>query len=376
MKMELRAPFAEDFAKYHLKGSEKNPLTDDELRSRKRLNSRLLLTTSTLGLTGLGSIMVAGAMRKNPKLFNIKNGNKFVRDKNTGTKYRVADRKAQKLKDKGYIIGSTAGGIGGINGINFAGIQREESRRRMAGAVKKNYNAYTGTDSRRYTPKVSRFHADPERSRQRRAIAYTPLAAAGGGAMIAGHKKIGELAESRGVEFKNIDASSNKQIKSYREAKKARKTLDRKSRMASRKYNPSKLKAADDLAHKKRVNGQWTAYHDYTSAKTNSQMSKDSIRRKKEKWQATPEYKKWQKHKARKIKAKNTSAAAKQGAKRFASLDKPTKPIKSMPKLRTGGKVAAIAGGTGLIGAGVYNEVQRHKSGRPYKSYFDQYKNK
>lgn len=113
-------------------------MTDVELRRRKKLAGNIALTTSTVGLGGLG-LLGAGVALKKPRL--------------------------TKIATTGSIVN---GGIGGAGGYNFAAINRAEAKKR---------------------PVAKAF--DSERNRQNRARHQTKAAATVGAASLGGAGYLG-----------------------------------------------------------------------------------------------------------------------------------------------------------------------------------------
>lgn len=350
MRTDLKVPYAEDFAKYHMKGSTENRMSDAELRKKKKLQSRLSLTGSVLGLAGLGTLAGAGIVRRKPKLFGVKD---VIRnDKFTGVPYRNRDRVAQKIKDKGYILGSTAGGVGGVGGINFAAIQREESRRR-APVAKSDYSIYS---QNRYEPRVSRSSPDPERTRRRRQALTTPGLSLAGGALIAGSNQVGSAAEKLGSvkgPFQRF-ADKTRYLTEMHQAN-AQQELSRATADASVAQS-----AAEDAKN--------SAARARRNANARNRPSRSSERAVNEASEASRNLR------ASSLAAESAKADAVEDAKISQSRPKP-KPVKDIKWARKAGKYGAIGLGTAALGGAVANEVQRHNGGKSYKGSWDKYKN-
>jgi len=114
-------------AKMALSKSDKPPkpvMTDTQLRHRKKIQAQISTAGSISGLAGLSGLGTAALIRRKPGLFaKIPKAQKAI-------KLKGADKVANDLKDKSYVAGSVATGVGGIGGLNFAAIQRAESRKR------------------------------------------------------------------------------------------------------------------------------------------------------------------------------------------------------------------------------------------------------
>lgn len=128
--------------------TEKTPA--DSLRSKKKRQAKLSLGASALGLGGLGAIAGSAAIRhpvspsralKAVKLPKMKKPDLSTPEKRNAF--------ADKLKDKGYVAGAVSGGVGGIGGLNFAAIQRQESKKRSE--VKKSIEGDRETRSKMTT---------------------------------------------------------------------------------------------------------------------------------------------------------------------------------------------------------------------------------
>lgn len=122
---------------------------DEQARLKQRRERRqagLSAATGLAGLAGLGAIGASAIIRRPGLASSIKNyrpslPKKPVKPFGVGTDAVVAPKKkpfrfsspetrqkfADDLKDKGYIAGSIAGGIGGISALNFANNQRRDA---------------------------------------------------------------------------------------------------------------------------------------------------------------------------------------------------------------------------------------------------------
>jgi hypothetical protein len=112
------------------------PMSDAELRRRKKLQGHISQTTGVLGLTSLaafGASKVPGSkvMAKTPKLRRIAN--------------RIDTKKAENIA---LGTSTTGAGIGGAGSFNFAAYTNAESRKRKQGmtTVKKNSVSAFGVD--------------------------------------------------------------------------------------------------------------------------------------------------------------------------------------------------------------------------------------
>lgn len=99
-------------------------MSDAEMRHRKKLQAKISTAGSIAGLTGLAGLGTAAAVRKYPNAFK----SVPMVGRKVATKGHQAT--ADSMKDKSYIAGAVSTGIGGIGGLNFAAIQRAESRKR------------------------------------------------------------------------------------------------------------------------------------------------------------------------------------------------------------------------------------------------------
>lgn len=131
--------------KYRL-AKRKQPLTDQQLGRRKRIQAHISQAGSTAGLTSLGLLgasVVAG---------------------------RKGKEVAHRLRAASVNTGIVGAGIGGVGGFNFARIQSEEARKREMPQQPKKV-------------KLAKRAYDPERNRQNRQKGYaTGLAVGAGGA--------------------------------------------------------------------------------------------------------------------------------------------------------------------------------------------------
>jgi len=194
--------------------SDKPLMSDAQLRRRRKAQSSIGRTTSTMGLTGLGVTGVAAVAAKKPGVLR-------------------AVRKAPGLKDvtpkkmEGYALktGIVSGGIGGIGGFNQAAIYGDEARRKKQTTLKKGLTE--GTDmgviemgffgeegrpvklkeieaevEKAWTPAARNF--DSEASRQKRAKVYEggSLVAAGGAGAYTAHHGLKTIEAGRGAKPK------------------------------------------------------------------------------------------------------------------------------------------------------------------------------
>lgn len=157
------------------------PLDDEGLARAYKRQKHFTYTTSTLGLTGLGLLGASAATRKLPA--------------NATRSVHMNAERAEKIRRTGQNVGITAGGIGGLAGINWARIADAESRRQIR---KSNYGtgysqyyrerdddigvAVVRPERKRPAPfTISRKAHNPEKSRERRAASYPFLMSAGAG---------------------------------------------------------------------------------------------------------------------------------------------------------------------------------------------------
>lgn len=101
----------------------KAPPSQEELRHRKKVSANLSMASSTMGIAGLASLaagkLVPVGARKIPKLF----------PKSLATK-KGQKKFGHKANKAALGFSSTAGGIGGVGGFNYAKLQREEARKK------------------------------------------------------------------------------------------------------------------------------------------------------------------------------------------------------------------------------------------------------
>lgn len=362
--MNLKEPFADDFAKfhsYHLKGSELNPLDPQELRRKKSVQSKLSLSAATAGLGSLGLVTAAGVARKKPGMLRIAPEN--------------AAKTADSLKDKGFAVGSVGAGIGGIGGINFASIQRSEAneaKKRKKSPVKKAYNAYTGTESKRYTPKLAFNSPNPEKRREQRQALYTPALAAGGAGAVAARNKIGRATEKADVKTHNKLRDNNV----ARLARVATDTSNQSKEAFVTNKQPYKDAKAEFKVQAQRFKNYPRPPSNGVTPQEFKDVKNDFRQAKKAKRAAKSQYKAEKKTaKALNAQSKMSDAADVKTAqqKYLKALREPT--ITSSPKAFKRGKQGAIVGGAGLVALGVGNEIHRRTSGKSYKGHFDKYKN-
>ena len=108
--------------------------TAEEIKRQKSRQAKLSLGASTLGLAG-GSALAGAAIVRKPGMFKpsaVAQGVKNIKLKRPDlSTHATRAAFADKVKDKGYLLGGAAGAVGGIGGLNFASIQRNESKMRQ-----------------------------------------------------------------------------------------------------------------------------------------------------------------------------------------------------------------------------------------------------
>lgn len=96
----------------------KRDITDEELRTRKKIQGKIGRTTSTMGLTGVAMLGTSLAMKRSPRF--------ATKVATTPGLRRLGN--ADQIREKAQNLGLVAGGIGGIGGFNQARIYTEESK--------------------------------------------------------------------------------------------------------------------------------------------------------------------------------------------------------------------------------------------------------
>lgn len=108
--------------------------TPAELKRKKSRQAKLSMGASTLGLAG-GAALAGAAIVRKPAMFKpsaIANGVKNIKLKRPDLSTDASRSAfADKIKDNGYLLGGGAGAVGGIGGLNFASIQRDEAKMRQ-----------------------------------------------------------------------------------------------------------------------------------------------------------------------------------------------------------------------------------------------------
>ncbi len=111
-------------AKAALAKSDHPPISDAQMRRKKKNQAKLSTAAAVTGLAGLAGLGTSAIVRHNPKaVAKIP----ALKAKMNG---ESAEALANSIKDKSYLAGATSTGVGGIGSLNFAAIQREESRKR------------------------------------------------------------------------------------------------------------------------------------------------------------------------------------------------------------------------------------------------------
>ena len=108
------------------------PMSDREIRSRKRVQSGVSQATGALGLTALGGTLLA-----------TKRGSAATKGafKAMGRE-RPEGLKPKNLRRKTAPILATSAGIGGLGSFNFASYTRGEAQKGKRNTVKKNLSAF------------------------------------------------------------------------------------------------------------------------------------------------------------------------------------------------------------------------------------------
>lgn len=105
----------------------------EQLQRNKKRQAKLSYAASGAGLTA-GALLAGSAVIRKPDAFkpkavlagakNVKNVRLRKPDLSTPeSRAKFAD----KMKDRGYLIGATGGAVGGLGGLNFARLQRKEA---------------------------------------------------------------------------------------------------------------------------------------------------------------------------------------------------------------------------------------------------------
>lgn len=148
----------------------KPPMSDAELKRRRKVQGHIGRTTSTLGLTSVGLLGTSVAARKGSL-------------KAIG----VPAKAAQKFKDASYGTSIAAGGIGGVGGFNQAAIYSDEARRRKPkeDMIKRDEMApQYGEIAKAWSPVTDLY--DPEEKRHKRNELAQHATGAAGGVVAAG----------------------------------------------------------------------------------------------------------------------------------------------------------------------------------------------
>ena len=112
------------------------PDLTESLKSSKRKSrqSKFSAASAAAGLAGTTALGTAAVIRR-PHLLKAsywktkKLPESITLKKPDLSTPELREKYANKLKDKGYIAGSIAGGIGGLGGLHFAAMQRAESKK-------------------------------------------------------------------------------------------------------------------------------------------------------------------------------------------------------------------------------------------------------
>jgi hypothetical protein len=107
------------------KSSVNKALTDTQLQKRKRISADTAIVTSTLGLGALAAHGGGAAARR------LGAGKRLLHIPGTGHKNPGLMRTGRKIQNAAVPVSLTSGGISGAAGYNYAGIQREEARRKQ-----------------------------------------------------------------------------------------------------------------------------------------------------------------------------------------------------------------------------------------------------
>lgn len=243
----------------------KKPMSDTQLRHRKKAQAGITRTTSTLGLTGLG-LLGAGVAIKKPKVAHAVHGLPGMHNVD-----------AKKLESVAIKTGIVSSGIGGAGGFNTARIYDEDSKRKQ-GAVKKNDDTFEGSAAR-YIEEMEEFiskkwepvsrNYDPEQRREKRGPYYEGAAVATAGyqgARAVGRTSIGAEHKSQGG-AKAYRASKPHGPLKAGEARhfnrlKANDDVARAAFKGARKRGAVAVAAAGVAAgiHHERTKGSWQSY--------------------------------------------------------------------------------------------------------------------
>ncbi len=105
--------------------------TLDDIKRKKKHQANLSYASSSGALAG-GALLGASALIRRPKVAGaVARGSKALKLKAPDLSTdETRNAFAQKVKDKGYVVSGLSGAIGGVGGLNFASIQRDESKLR------------------------------------------------------------------------------------------------------------------------------------------------------------------------------------------------------------------------------------------------------
>lgn len=148
-----------------------------KLRRAKKTQAAMSLASGTLGLTALGTMGAAAALRRPSLARHVK----FVKD---------PKKTAEKLTGTTAGLVTAGAGVGGAGSLNFARVQNQEANRLPNLPKKRVVKSFGGgtmdfglSNVRQGESVVSKAY-DPERSRRKRLDAYaTGSAGVGGGAL-------------------------------------------------------------------------------------------------------------------------------------------------------------------------------------------------
>jgi len=241
------------------------PVTDAGLRRRKKAQARFAETTAVLGLSALGSRGAAVGVRRilprvkvpTPATTRVVHepvpvgvGTVPVTEHVPGGRrqlmsHRTANRVARKLDTASTGALTLGAGIGGVGGLNFAGIQRAESKRKAAPTVPVAKGA-----PMRIVAIAKAENFDPEARRQRRArneVGATGLAAGAAGVQAVRETK----------PLRRALAGTTGEVKAgYKRSRRSAKTMTRRTsaiKVIRRANIPGKLAAADRTARPEQV---------------------------------------------------------------------------------------------------------------------------
>lgn len=288
-------------------------MNKNELSRKKKIQATTSIVGSTLGLSALGTKGGAVALRRLAK--------PAAKARHARNAAKLTHR-AQQLDRASLGLVTTASGVGGLSGYNFASIQREEAKREKAGKVL----VAKRDKSRKKLPKSGGINLD-RRRKVHQNIAEGALATGTGAAAGAA---VGRTMANRRIKLRTYDASKQK-FHANVKLKAAMKSGDEANRLQNEGYKIKRELGNVEPARRGGVS--------YAAGRQIDRGAKQAVK-------ATQE-------------AKTHRAAA----------GKATAALKKIPKPKSAKGYAAAA--VGLGGATIATHRFNRRAGKPYNGWWD-----